>query len=206
MLEAIRFISFSSIETFAAFTLMLAIFRLNSLHFFWQSSFIFLVFSMISYLLRDANEMSYLVPALCLVMYILIIKIFVGVPILWSAIIGFSGWLIYIIVQALVILVMFGSFTPDMQFSGIGSIIQAVSSLFAFGIAAFLHRFHIGFIADFERLRFRFEDISVLIFTCVALVGAVTLVYRNNLEHVIVFFMIMAGIFIYYSIMKEREI
>ncbi|WP_322924618.1 hypothetical protein [Paenibacillus campi] len=206
MLETMRFVFFSGVETFAAFTLMLSIFRLNPLHFFWPTSFIFLVFSMISYLLRDASQMSYIVPALSLIMFALLIKIFLSVPILWSAIIGLSGWLIYMVMQAFVILTLFGSFTPDMQFSGAGTIIQIVSSAVAFSAAAFLQRFHIGFIADFERLRFKFEDISVLLFTCAALVAAAIAVYRNNLQHVIVLFIILAGLFIYYSIRKEREI
>ncbi|WP_411343133.1 hypothetical protein ACE3MZ_15960 [Paenibacillus sp. WLX1005] len=204
MLDAIRFVFFSSVENLAVFALMLSIFRLRPLDYVGSVALISLIMSLISYLIRAELDLSSIMTAVSTISFILIITTIVRVPLLWSTIIAVCGILVYAIIQALVILGLYGSFTSDMQYSVEGSIIQVVSSLIAVGICYALHLFKFGFIADFEKFRFKFEHIAIVIFTVAALIFASFLMYYNNLYYIIIFFALLAGIFIYYSIMKER--
>lgn len=204
LLEAIRFILFSSLEAFAAFSLMLAIFRLKLFDFVWSPAFVFLIMSLVSYLLRAEMHLSYLVPALSVIVFLLILITIVKIPVIWSAIISAVGMGMYMTIQALVILMIFGSFTPDMQYSGTGTLIQLITSIIVLGIVFILQLFKFGFIADFEKLRFKFEHIIIIVFIFIALIGACYLMYFNNLYYIMLFFAILASVFIYYSFKKEQ--
>ncbi|MCL9660468.1 hypothetical protein L2089_07205 [Paenibacillus hunanensis] len=204
MLEAIRFVFFSSIEYLAIFALMLSIFRLKPLEYIGTVSFIVLIMSLMSYMLRTELDLSFMMTAVSTISYILINATIVRISLLWSAILAACGMFVYTVIQALVILTLFGSFTPDMQYSGTGTIIQIVSSVITFGICYVLQFFKFGFIADFEKFSFRFEHIAIVFLTVIALVLASLLMYYNNLYYIIFFLALLAAIFIYYSIIKER--
>lgn len=204
LLDAIRFVFFSSVETVAVFTLMLSIFRLHPLDYVRSVSLIALIVSLMSFMLRAELDLSFLMTAVSTISYILIINTIVRVPLLWSVIIAASGMFLYVVIQALVILTLFGSFNADMQYSSTGTWIQIISSTIVFIICYLLHVFKIGFIADFEKLHFKFEHFAIIVFTILALVFASVLMYYNNLHYIILFLALLAGIFIYYSIMKER--
>jgi len=204
LLEAIRFVFFSSIEYLAIFTLMLSIFRLKPFEYIGTVSFIVLIMSLMSFMLRTELNLSFMMTTVSIISYMLIHATIVRIPLIWSAILAASGMFVYTVIQALVILALFGSFTPDMQYSGTGTIIQIVSSVITFGLCYVLHFFKFGFIADFEKFNFKFEHIAIILFTIVALIATSLLMYYNNLYYIIFFLAILAAIFIYYSIMKER--
>lgn len=204
MLSAFRFIFFSSIETFALLSLMISIFRLSPRPYLWSSAFLLLIMNLISYLLRS-EELSYLAPAMNTILYVLIITVIIRVPILWSAIMAASGMILYTLLQAAIILSLYGSFKTDMQYSMQGTIIQIVSSVVTFAIVYVLLRYRIGFTADFEKLRFKLEHILVLFFIIVSLITISLLMYFNNLYYIIIFTFALGGILIYYSIHKEMQ-
>ncbi len=203
-IEALRFIICSSIEAFAGLALMVAVFRISPTRYIWPVSFLLLVVNLVSYLLR-AEQLSYIAPALITVLYVLIITTIIRIPVLWAAIMSAIGMLIYTLLQAGVILILYGSFDTSMQYSIKGSIVQIVTSVIALGIVWCLLRFRIGFIADFDRLRFKFEHIAVLIFITSALVVLSLLMYLNNLYYVIIFMSLLAVVLLYYAFRKEAE-
>ncbi len=204
MLEAIRFVFFSSIEYLAIFTLMLSIFRLKPFEYIGTVSFVFLIMSLISFALRWEFQLSFVVPMVGVISYILILATVVRIPLLWSSIIAVSGLFIYGIIQGLIILVFFGSYTSSMQYSSTGTLIQIVSIVITLGICYILNFFKFGFIADFEKFKFKFEHITIVVFTLIALISISALMYYNNLFYIIIFLLLLAGIFIYYSLLKER--
>ncbi len=204
MLEALRFIICSSIEAFAGLALMVSIFRISLARYVWPASFLLLIVNLVSYLLRT-EQLSYIAPALITILYVLIITTMMRIPVLWSAIMAAIGMLIYTLLQAGVILSLYGSFDTSMQYSVKGSIVQLVTSTIALGIVWFLLRFRIGFIADFEKLRFKFEHVAVLIFITSALVALSLLMYVNNLYYVLIFMSLLAIVLLYYAFKKEVE-
>ncbi|MFD1886845.1 hypothetical protein [Paenibacillus wenxiniae] len=203
-IEAFRFIICSSIEAFAGLALMVSVFRISPAKYVWPVSFLLLVVNLVSYLLR-AEQLSYIAPALITVLYVLVITIIIRIPVLWAAIMAAIGMLIYTLLQAGVILTLYGSFDTSMQYSVKGSIVQLVTSAIALGIVWFLLRFRIGFIADFEKLRFKFEHVAILIFITSALIVLSLLMYVNNLYYVIIFMSLLAVVLLYYAFRKEAE-
>ncbi len=204
MLEAIRFVFFSSIEYLAIFTLMLSMFRLKPLEYMGTAAFVFLIMSLISFALRAEFDLSFVVPVVGAISYILVLTTVVRIPLLWSSIIAVSGLFIYGIIQGVIILTFFGSYTSSMQYSSTGTLIQIISIIITLGICYVLHYFKFGFVADFEKFKFKFEHIFIVVFTSLALIAISVLMYYNNLFYIIIFLLLLAGIFIYYSVLKER--
>ncbi|WP_058830679.1 hypothetical protein [Paenibacillus polymyxa] len=205
MWEAVRFLLFSSVESFAAFSLMLSIYRLKPLEFLWPGLFSFLIMNLISFFLREQMSLSFMVPAISTIIFILLITTVVRVPILWAAIMAMTGMFIYTAFQALVILSLFGSFTEDMQYSSAGTVVQIVTSAWTFFFVWILLKFKIGFTAEFERLRFKWEHIAVIAFIMVGLIASATVMFYNNLLFIILVLALVAGLFLYYAVVKERE-
>lgn len=203
--ETVRFLAVSNIETFAVFSLMLSIFRLKPLKFFWPAMFTFLMFNLLSYFMREELSLYYLVPAISIIIYILLITTVVRVPIIWASIAAITGMFIYTLLQSIIIFGLFGNFSEDMQFTTKGSIVQLISSLWTYFISWLLLKFKIGFDAQFERLKFKWEHILVITFIMIALSAAAVLMYYNNMLYVMLFLAIVSAMFLYYSLKKERE-
>lgn len=205
MWEAVRFLFFSSVESFAAFSLMLSIYRLKPLEFVWPALFSFLIMNLISFFLREQLSLSFMVPAISTIIFILLITTVVRVPILWAAIISMTGMFLYVMFQAIVILSLFGRFTEDMQNSSAGTVVQIVTSAWTFFFVWILLKFKIGFTAEFERLRFKWEHIAVIVLIIAGLVASATVMFYNNLLFTILVLALVAGLFLYYALVKERE-
>ncbi len=203
--EAVRFLFFSNIEAFAVFTIMLSIFRMKSWHYFWPSMFVFLVMNLQSYFLREDLKLYFLVPTITIIVYILLIATIVRVPILWASIISVTGMFLYTLLQLIVILALFGDFNQDMQFSAKGSVVQLVTSLWTFFISWLLNKFKIGFDAEFERFRLKWEHIIVVVFILLALTASAVIMFVNNMLYIMLFLIIVSAMFLYYSLYKERE-
>ncbi len=204
MWESIRFVLFSSIESLAAFVLMTKLFRLRPMEYIWPALAVFLLMGLQSYFLRTELELSYIVPAASLLSFVLILTFVARVPIIWSAIIGAMGMFAYVAIQGIVILGGFGEYDSSMQYSRTGELIQLISSGLTFLIAYVLHQFKLGFIADFDSLRFRFEHIIVVVLVVSALIASAVVMYNNQLTHIIVFMAAASAILFYYALRKER--
>ncbi|WP_379136081.1 hypothetical protein [Paenibacillus sp. sgz500958] len=62
-----------------------------------------------------------------------------------------------------------------------------------------------GYTFDLERLRFKFEDIAVIILIVVFLIGISTILYFNKLHIVTLFFVATSAYLFYYARRKEYE-
>ncbi|WP_322905188.1 hypothetical protein [Paenibacillus campi] len=205
MLDIVRFLFFSSVEYYALFFLMLSIFRLKILDQGWMPAFIFLIMSVVSYLLRSELHLYYIVPTLGIIVYLLILVTITRLPFIWAIVVSIVGTGIYMFLQAIIIMALFGNFSSDMQYSSTGSLIQVITSITAVGIAYTLSFFKIGFIAYFEKLRFKFELFFILAIILISMIVVCVLMYQNNLLHIGLFFILLAGIFFYYSLRNERK-
>ncbi|MEC0181543.1 hypothetical protein P4H61_08530 [Paenibacillus peoriae] len=206
MWEPIRFLLFSTVETMAAFTLMLSIFRLKALEYVWPALFISIVMNLQSYILREEMSLSYLAPAISTLLYVLLITTVVRVPILWAAIISITGTFLYTLVQAIMIGLFFRAVaTADLQNSAQGSLVQAITSAWVFVISFVLLKLKIGFTADFERLRIKWEQVLVIVFIVGSLMASTFMFYYNDLFLMILYLSMAAGLFLYYALKKEKE-
>lgn len=202
-MEVARFLLFSSLESVAAYFLMLKLFRFRPTEYLWPAVAIFLLMAAQSYLLRAEFNLSYVAPVTNLVSFTLLIALTVSVPIVWSAIISAIGFFAYAAIQTMLVATMFGSFDESMQYTSEGSTLQAASSFVAFVIVYVLHLFKFGFTAEFERLRFRGEGMLVIVLILLLITAAAFTMY--NTLHVLILLIVAAGIFLYYAIMQEKR-
>ncbi|WP_339194535.1 hypothetical protein MKY95_23070 [Paenibacillus sp. FSL P4-0176] len=159
-----------------------------------------------SYLMREEASMAALAPALSTILFILLITTVVKVPVMWSSIIAILGTFSYTVVQTIILFVFFqGVDTSTLATSVEGSALQAVTSIVALGVTYFLLKFKIGFTADFEKFRFKWEHIGVVAFVVFSLLASTLMFYINNMFLVIVHMALAVGMILYYAIRKERE-
>lgn len=206
MWEPTRFLLFSTLETMSAFALMLATFRIKVKNYIWPGLFVSLLMNLQSYLMREEASMAALAPALSTILFILLITTVVKVPVMWSSIIAILGTFSYTVVQTIILFVFFqGVDTSTLATSVEGSALQAVTSIVALGVTYFLLKFKIGFTADFEKFRFKWEHIGVVAFVVFSLLASTLMFYINNMFLVIVHMALAVGMILYYAIRKERE-
>ncbi|PIH58297.1 hypothetical protein [Paenibacillus sp. LK1] len=206
MWEPIRFLLFSTLETMSAFALMLAIFRIKVKDYIWPGLFMSLLMNFQSYLMREEASMSALAPAISTVLFILLITTVVKIPVMWSSIIAILGTFSYTVVQTAILFLFFrGVDTASLATSIEGSALQAASSVVALGVTYFLLKFKIGFAADFEKFRFKWEHIGVVAFIVFSLLASTMMFYLNNMLLVIAHMALAVGLFLYYAIRKEKD-
>ncbi|MDQ0496364.1 hypothetical protein [Paenibacillus brasilensis] len=207
MWEPIRFLLFSTMESYAAFALMLSIFRLKAIDYAWQAIIIMFIISAQSYVLREELSLAVFVPIISMLLYIFLITTVVKVPILWSSIITIIGFSIYGVMQSIILKILFQN-VPTEQFQGSaqGALLQAITSAVVLLLSWVLYKFGIGFMADFERLRFKWEHFIVSGLIAFSLIAVTIMLYYNDVWLNIVFFALASGMFLYYAFKKEDEI
>ncbi|MGG4216474.1 hypothetical protein [Paenibacillus sp. FSL L8-0638] len=206
MWEPIRFLLFSTAEAMAAFFFMTAIFRLRGIDYVWQGLFVSLIMNLQSYMLREETSLSYLAPIVNILLFTFLLETVIKVPILWSAIISIAGVFLYGAVQAIILVAAFnGMDSSHLQNTTQGALLQALTSALVFLISWFLNTFRIGFTFDFERLRIKWEHTIVTILIVTSLVAAAFIMYAADLALIIIYFVLAAGMFLYYALKKERE-
>lgn len=203
--EFAGFIFFSTLEGIAIFSLMMSIFRLKATRVIRQALFIIMIMNLQSFVLREELSYEYLVPIINILLFILLLKTVVKIPILWSAIITCVGYFIYVVIQSLLVPTLFAGYElTEIQSSvGLGYALQAASAFIGIGIAWLLYRLGKGYIADFEKLNFNFEQLLVLIAFFALLIFAAIFLYFNQIWLNIIYFTAASLFFIYYSNKKE---
>ncbi|MEC0237779.1 hypothetical protein P4H71_26025 [Paenibacillus kribbensis] len=204
MWEPIRFLLFSTAEAMAAFFLMTAIFRLKGIDYTWQALYISLVMNLQSYMIREETNLSFLAPIVNILLFTFLLATVIKVPILWSAIISTAGVFMYGAIQAVFMITM-GIDSTNLQNSTQGALLQAVTSAFVFFTAWFLFKFRIGFTFDFEKLRLKWEHTIVSVLIIMSLAAAAFVLYAADLALIVIYFVLAAGMFLYYALKKERE-
>jgi len=192
MWDMVMFMLFSTLEVYAAFVLMMAIFRMNALEYIWQSFIIALLMGIQSYFLREV-DLGYIATLINLLCYVLLLTTVVKVSLIWSAIVACIGFFLYGTIQA----VLFTTIR--------GELLQIVTSVLIMALSYVLYRFGIGFALDFDKLRFKGERIIVITVIILSFILMTISLYQHQVWINILFFAVASGLFLYYAIQKERE-
>ncbi|MFS8214842.1 hypothetical protein [Paenibacillus sp. S29] len=207
MWDTSMFITFSVVESFAAFVLTLTIFRLKALDFQWQALVVTLLMSCQSFVLREELDVAFLAPIINILLMVLLITTVVKVPLIWSCILSVTGFFVYTLFQTIILLLMYSGI-PMSELQGgsaKGSLLQAVTSAVVLIVSGLLYKLGIGFIAPFDKLRFKWEQNIVIIVIIGALATLAVIAYVNDVWLNIAYFALAAGMFLYYALRKERE-
>ncbi|MGG1618259.1 hypothetical protein [Paenibacillus sp. NRS-1781] len=206
MWEPIRFLLFSTAEAMAAFFLMTAMFRLKGIDYAWQALFISLIMNLQSYMIREETSLSFIAPIVNILLFTFLLATVVKVPVLWSAIISIAGVFLYGAIQAILLVTTFKEVdSTQLQNSSTGALLQAITSALVFILSWFLYRFRVGFTFDFEKLRLKWEHTIVSVLIVTTLAAAAFVMYAADLALIIIYFVLAAGMFLYYALKKERE-
>lgn len=199
----VGFMAFSTLETFALYSFVMFIFRYKSSGFAWQVMFLALLINIQSFALRTEFGLSFLVPLLVVIIFILFLTIRVGIPIVWSTIATVMGYGFYVVLQSIVIWLLFGS-VANIDSNADGYAIQTVTSVITLLVGFILYRLGKGFSFDFERLRFKFEDVVAVIILILFFAFVSVLFFRKEIWINILFFAIIAGYLTYFATKKEN--
>ncbi|KGE19199.1 hypothetical protein [Paenibacillus wynnii] len=202
-LESLGFMFFSTIETISVYYLIMSLFRLKARDYIWEALFIVLLVNLQSYVLRNEFSLAYLVPIIGILIFIFLFAVIVKIPLVWSMISTILGYAIFGIMQTGLAILLFGSIAGAMSTTSNGYLLQFASGLITSLLAWFIFKIGWGFKFDFERLRFRFEDILVIVLISVFLVFISVILYYNQIFIDIIFFVSTVVFLLYYAIWKE---
>lgn len=191
-MELVTFMLFSTLEVLAVFVFMMALFRENPMDFIWQTVVVSILMGLQSHFFRGL-ELGFLATVINLLCYVLFLATIVRLPLIWSAIISCTGFFIYGIVQALLLSVVGGE------------LLQLVTSILFLILSYGLYRYGLGFTANYDLLRFRWEKIIVVSVILAAFVLMAITMYIQESWVNILFFGAASALFLYYAVRKERE-
>ncbi|MEC0168142.1 hypothetical protein [Paenibacillus graminis] len=203
--EPFLFMIFSTCETFALYFLIMSMFRFKWERHAWQALFVILLLNLQSYLLRnelDAGNFSSLVLIVILIIFFTAV---VKMPIFLSIIATVSGFIIFALIQMVLILTMFGSLTVVDNSAQKGYLLQFITALFIIPIFRYLYVKGKGFTFDIEKLRLKFDDIFLTVLVILFLLGLSLLLYFKEIYLHILFFVPILAFLIFYSKRKENE-
>ncbi|MBW4083560.1 hypothetical protein [Paenibacillus sp. S150] len=202
--EAVGFLLFSTIEGVGILFIMMAIFRMNPLDHIWPSLFIILLMSLQSFVLRNELELTYMVPVINILLFILLLTTVVKTPVLWSGIIAILGYMAFAIVQTVVVFTAFGSIANAQSTLFHGYSTQAMTAILLILISWFMSKNRMGFTFEFERLRLKSENTIVIVLMLIFLIIFSIIMIRQDIWLNIVFFGAALMMLIYYAIREER--
>lgn len=202
--DPLGFMFFSSLESFAWYAISMAIFRYKASDYAWQALFIMILMNLQSFLLRNNLELGYLAPVTSIIIFTLLFAAVVRIPLAGSFIMTISGFIVFAIVQTLIVTVVFGSIAEAQSSAGSGYALQTMTAVIVYPLSLLLYKFGYGFSYDLQRLRFKFEDAMLVATIVVFLIGMTAVLYFNQIWFNIFFFAVTLLFFLYYAVRKER--
>lgn len=202
--EAVGFLLFSTIEGAGILFIMMAIFRMNPLEYIWPSLFIILLMSLQSFVLRNELELSYMVPVINILFFILLLTTVTKTPVLWSGIIAILGYIAFAIVQTVVVFTVFGSIANAQATLFHGYSTQTMTAILLILISWVMLKNRMGFTFEFERLRLKRENTIVIVLMLIFLIIFSIIMIRQDIWLNIVFFGAALMMLIYYAVREEH--
>lgn len=203
--EPAGFMFFSTIETLALYYLIMSLFRFKWKWYLWQVLFVILLNNLQSYLLRNELGMANISPLILILIFILFFSAVVRMPLILSIIATISGYVIFAVIQTIIVLLVFGSISDIYASVGNGYFLQLLTSAVVFFIFSYAYRKGKGFTFDLDKLRLKLEDILLSVLILGFVIGISVLLYYNDILLNAVIFVIMSVFLLYYSTRKEKE-
>ncbi|MCQ6559743.1 hypothetical protein [Paenibacillus mendelii] len=205
-MDFIWFMLFSTLEGIAVYALALYIFRYNFKRFVWHSLIIIELINLQNYLTReDLSSISYIAPIINILITILFLKIIVRIPILQSMFMTVVGYIVYMALQTFIISFSF-SLSEIQEDPLKGYLVQFLTGFFGTLIGWTLYRRGFGFTFDFERLRFKGEQLLVIVLIIGFIIALLLMMYFQDVYANLFGFLLSLFVFLFYSIRKEASI
>ncbi|PZD95888.1 hypothetical protein DNH61_10610 [Paenibacillus sambharensis] len=203
----ILFMLFSVIESIALFSLTLSLFRLKFKQYFWPALILNILINLTSFFMRKSPELTEYAPIAILLLLILFLVTVVRIPVLWSVVVAFTGYLSVVLVQTGVMLLSFGFLSVDeiSAFPWKGYLLQTMTGIIGYTAAMTLYKRGLGFSFEFNRVGFGWGTIILISVLFIIAIGIGSVLFINNLLVAAVIFFIGLAFLLYYAVKKERS-
>ncbi|WP_211747493.1 hypothetical protein [Paenibacillus sp. Marseille-Q4541] len=203
-MEFLGFMFFSAVETLALFSLIMSLFRLKMTDHIGRALIVITLINLQSFLLRNELDVPFLVPVITLLMIVLFFNIIVKIPMLWSLFCTVLSYVIFAVIQSLLLVVIFGSIETATETAFNGYLLQMVSGAVLILISWIMYKQHFGFKPEkYDRLKIKFEHTVVMTLMILFLILISIIFYMNQIWFNIVFFVMNLGYFFFFAI-QER--
>lgn len=203
--EPVGFMFFSTIEAFSLYYLIMCLFRFKWKWYVWQVLFFILAMNLQSYFLRNDLSMANVAPIISIILFTIFFTSIVKLPLIFSILVTIAGYAIFAVTQTSIVLMFFGSIVAIDTSVANGYLLQLISSAVLIIGAYFLYHMGKGFNFEFEKLRFKSEDVVLTVIIIGFLLGISTLLYYKEIYMNILVFFLLTMFFLHYSFKKERE-
>ncbi|MFP4978780.1 hypothetical protein ACE6ED_25460 [Paenibacillus sp. CN-4] len=203
--EPLGFMFFSTIETISLYCLIMALFRYKSSTYFWEAMVMVLLNNVQSYLMRHDLSLEFLVPLLTIFIFVVFFAVVVKIPLVWSIIATCLGFVIFAFIQTGLLLTLIGSISKVQRDLSAGWLLQFSTGVIIIMMSNLLYKLGLGFKFDFEKLRYRFEDILIIFLIGSFLILVSFLFYYKKLMLNGLLFTMTMGFLLYYAVRRERE-
>ncbi|MBW4085811.1 hypothetical protein [Paenibacillus sp. S150] len=155
--------------------------------------------------MRNEFSLAYLVPLITILLFAVFFKVVVKIPLIWSVVVTVLGYVAYAFLQTALAKLLFGSIAAAQGNASNGYLLQFASGFITILLSIWLYKIGWGFKFDFERLRFKFEDVLMILLIIFFLIFVSVIFYYNDLFVNILFFAAVTVFLLYYAIRKEAE-
>lgn len=204
-LESLFFLFFSTIEAFSLYFLVMCLFRFRFQEHILQALILTLLINVGSYVIRNDFALGNIMPLVTIFCFVLFFAVVVRMPLVFSIVATISGYVIFGVVQTGLALILFGSLDGARSSVGNGYTLQASSGIIIICLSWVLFRLGYGYTFDLERLRFKFEDIMVVLLIVLFLITISSVLYYNEIYINILYFAAISTYLLYYALRKERK-
>lgn len=205
MWEAIGFMLFSNLEAFAWCALCMTIFRFKASEYFWQILIVVTLMNLQSFVVRNELSLAYLVPMINVLFFVLLFTTVVRVPLVGALSMTIVGLIGFVLIQTVSAIMIFGSVQAAQDTPESGYVLQTVTAFIVFALSWLLYRFGYGFSYDFNKVRFRFERLTIVALMVIFMIIVTTVLYLNDIWINIPLFGISLLFFLNYAIRKEKD-
>lgn len=202
------FVVFSMVEAFAVHIMVLRLFRYGVRQYIWAILISSFFISVISYVLRAEFDLSNYFSLVTLIYFSIFAFYVLKIPLFWSFAVSIIGNICNFVLQTIILLVSVS--TGIVETSAIdpfGSAARLQQTLFAIvtvAVTSYLYRKGIGFAFNFDKYRWKAENIFMLIVVVCLFVAMLITFIQKDIYYVAAIDTIMLGLLVYLAFRKER--
>lgn len=203
--EFAGYMLFSLIEGMAVFALSLYIFRFDLKKYLWPTVIVITAINLQSFVIREELSLKFISPVINIVFMLLFFTIYLRIPFLWSTLMTVTGYMAFGVIQNLFVFLSFGYLSIHEVQSTIwkGYLLQTLSGFLGFAIGWVLYQRGLGFAYEFEKLRFSWERVIIILVTIVFLIALAIMMYFKSVFTNLVVLAVSLFFFLIYSLRKE---
>jgi hypothetical protein len=202
------FVVFSMVEAFAVHIMVLRLFRYGVRQYIWAILISSFFISVISYVLRAEFDLSNYFSLVTLIYFSIFAFYVLKIPLFWSFAVSIIGNICNFVLQTIILLASVSTGIVETSaidpFGPAARLQQTLFAIVTVAVTSYLYRKGIGFAFNFDKYRWKAENIFMLI-VVVCLFAAMLITFiQKDIYYVAVIDTIMFGLLVYLAFRKER--